>query len=353
MARDQTVFSELSVAMAIAASPIEKIKNVDAASIVAFERERKKRALNQSDNSEEQLRLAGTKIRNWLIKEKGLRNISIAWTGMEKGKELLQVARDLVIEDQGTRISVKEDAQLFQNPSPARVFNKWPLGDFAPSRDGDWYIEVAEDALENYFISCDGPSFTRQRTAVDYYKNTKGKTAAGDKRRKAFTEHVKSLHDDKSTNVLDSYQELCKRISQRSAQIFNENISSTLQAAKAGDAIPEILEKLFSFFFKLDNQEHLLCGTDSKKSFAVVICGLGEWRTQFEIDSVVAKPIVAGQPEVLLDFSFRSRTSGESFNYGIKCEVRWSHGKFCGNPESKLYRSGNWSYSNLAWSKEI
>lgn len=353
MARDQTVFSELTVAMAIAACSIEKIKNVDESAINAFERERKKRELISSDNSEEQLKLAGTKIRNWLFKEKAVRKISVAWTGMEKGKELMQVARDLVIEDLGTRISVKEDAQLFQNPSPARVFNKWPMGDFAPSRDGDWFIEVAEDELEAYFASCGGPKFTKQRTAVDYYKHTKGKTENGEKRRKAFTEHVKSLHDEKSMSVLSSYQELCRKISNRSAQIFNENIASTLTAARTSDSIPETLERLFSFFFKLDNEEHLLCGTDSRKGFAVVVCGLAEWRRQFQVVSVIAKPIAAGQPEVLLDFTFRSRASGESFSYGIKCEVRWSHGKFCGNPESKLYRSGNWSYSNLAWSKEI
>ena len=76
---------------------------------------------------------------------------------------------------------------------------------------------------------------------------------------------------------------------------------------------------------------------------------LTTWRNKYLIKKIEAKALVAGQPEVLINFEFIEIATRKEFSYGIKCEVRWSHGKFCGNPESKLYKYNHWKYEDLPW----
>jgi len=353
MSRDQTLYSELLVGAAIGNCSVSDIAKVRHSDIQAFERESERRGNIHSDKSGLELTAAGTKIRDWILRRHPGELPSIEWTGDEKLGSVETIARDLTIPDLDLSISVKEDAQLFQNPSPVKVFQKWPSGDFSPSRDDDWFLRVAESELNSYFIACGGQTKTGERNVRDYYEKFKGKDELGKSRRKAFTEHVKNLHSDRSTNVLDAYQLFCRKVSEESAKKFNESIQS--QKSKAGNqnSIVTHLEKLFSYFFKVGDRQYILCGTESGKAFALQIQDLDTWKVNFQLKNVYAEPIVAGQPEVLLNFEFEEISSMANFNYGIKCEVRWSHGKFCGNPESKLYKHQNWKYADLPWATNL
>lgn len=348
MAREQTVFSELTVAMAIGNCDISSIINVDPESIDKYQTELLKRKKANSD-SELELIKSGRKVRDWLINQKKISDIKVIWTGMETGLDHGPVARDLLIENTDIRISVKENAQLFQNPSPVKVFDKWSKGLFDKSRDEDWFVKIASKELNEYFQACGGFELTGQNTVEDYYRNVTGSDQNGIKRRKKLTNHVASLHDRSEKNVLEAYKKLCVKVSESSAAIFNNNLEKYFPEIKTGSLKAENISQLFSFFFKLDGNEHILCGTENNKGFAVLIHDLETWERKFLITNINAKPLDAGQPEVLITFSFQDKISNKKFDYSIQCQVRWSHGKFCGNPESKLYRYNSWSYNDLAW----
>jgi hypothetical protein len=352
VAREQTVFSELTVASAIGNCDISSITNVDQDSIRKYQAESIKRQNNDRE-SVVQLVRSGKKIREWLQNVKHLSNIRVTWTGMETGLDHGPVARDLLIDNTDIRISVKENAQLFQNPSPVKVFDKWSRGLFDRSRDGDWFVTVASKELNEYYQACGGPTLTGQRTVEAYYQNVTGTDSSGTKRRKKLTNHVASLHDQHNTEALQAYKKFCVKVSETSADIFNNNLERTFPEIKTGNFKPENFIQLFSFFFKLDENEHILCGTEDEKGFAVLIHDLVSWERKFSITNIKAKPLDAGQPEVLITFSFLDKSSNRTFDYSIQCQVRWSHGKFCGNPESKLYRYNSWSYTNLAWAVQI
>jgi hypothetical protein len=352
MAREQTVFSELTVAKAIGNCDISSIKNIDKDSINKYQTESTKRKTSDPQ-SEQELIKAGKKIRDWLINQKKLTYIKVIWTGMETGLNHGPVARDLLIDNTDIRISVKENAQLFQNPSPVKVFDKWPRGLFDKSRDGDWFLTVANKELNDYYQACGGQKLTGQKTVEDYYKNITGTDSSGSNRRKKLANHVKNLHDQNNSETLQAYKKLCIKVSEASANIFNTNLEKTFPIIKTGKFKAEDLIQLFSFFFKLDRSEHILCGTEDNTGFAVLIRSLADWEKQFSITNIIAIPLDAGQPEVLITFSFLDKTSNTKFDYSIQCQIRWSHGKFCGNPESKLYRYNSWSYTNLAWALQL
>jgi hypothetical protein len=349
MSRDQTLYSELLVGSAIGDCLVADIAKVRPSDIEAFERESKKRGNLRSDKSGLELSAAGQKVRAWILKQQIGKVGSIEWTGDEKVQSLETIAQDLTIPNLGLSISVKEDAQLFQNPSPVKVFEKWPSGDFSPSRDDDWFLRVAENELDSYFVACGGPSETGEQSVRDYYEKFKGKDDSGKNRRKIFTEHVKNLHSDRSTNALDAYQLFCRKVSEESANTFNRSIQVQKARSKTSSGMASHLEKLFSYFFKIGERKYILCGTEGGKAFALQVEDLETWKGKYRLWRVYAEPINAGQPEVLLNFEFEDLSSGSKFKYGIKCEVRWSHGKFCGNPESKLYKHKNWKYADLPW----
>jgi hypothetical protein len=131
MSRDQTVFSELAVAYGINNNSLKGIQGLNHDSIEKYGREQIRRK-NSGDkklkDSENNLNKAGEKIRAWLINSKNIKDINLRWSANNAPGTGDTVAQDLIIANTNTRISVKENAELFQNPSPAQVFEFWPKG---------------------------------------------------------------------------------------------------------------------------------------------------------------------------------------------------------------------------------
>ena len=146
---------------------------------------------------------------------------------------------------------------------------------------------------------------------------------------------------------------------------FNQNVAILLVGTVMSQAIPiaisPILTRiyspsyfgLFAFYFRLDSNHYTLCGTENSLSFAVEVQDLKNWEDGFELLGVKASALTRGQPEVLLTFDFFDKKTSNKFSRKIRSEVRWSHGKFCGNPEAKLYKHDSWSYSDLPWAKSV
>jgi hypothetical protein len=355
MSRDQTVFSELAVAFGIN-NTLEGISGLDQNSLNKYKREQllRNNSSNQDlKNSEEKLINAGKKIRDWLHKKKYINNINLEWSANIAPATGETVAQDLIVRNTGTRISVKENAELFHNPSPTQVFEFWPKGiEFTRARSEDWFISIANKELDAYFIACNGPQKTGQPNVQKYYENVTGSQTINGrslKRRKAFTEYVKKLHDDNNSIAKNAYQVFCDAVSIRSAERFNINFQNTYQRDKNGNYDIHQLSSLISVFFKMDDFEHILAGTEKNNAFAVVVQDIQSWKKNFSVIGISAIPLQAGQPEVLIEFSFRNNFTKVDYKYGVQSQVRWSHGKFCGNPEGKLYRYGSWKYTELPW----
>ena len=54
---------------------------------------------------------------------------------------------------------------------------------------------------------------------------------------------------------------------------------------------------------------------------------------------------------VLLECLFYDKKTKLEFMVELRIEIRWSHGKFCGNPEAKIYKQ--WSYNSLPWAVNL
>jgi hypothetical protein len=355
MSRDQTVFSELAVAYGIIDS-LEGIKGLDLDSLQKYKREQLLRKVSKNEDlkdSEKKLIEAGKKIKKWLQETKKIKIPTLEWVAHSSPETGETVAQDLKVTNTNTRISIKENAELFQNPSPTQVFEFWPKGaKFTRARSDDWFITIANKELNDYFIACNGPQKTGQNTVKNYYENISGTQQINGttvKKRKAFTQYVKELHTENNSVAKAAYQVFCDSVSKRSADCFNTNFKNTFIKNQYGSYDIHQLTNLISVFFKIDEDEHIIAGTEKNKSFAVVVQDINTWKKTYSVIYVAARALNAVQPEVLIEFSFRDNLSNSEYKYGIQSQIRWSHGKFCGNPESKLYRYGDWNYTELPW----
>lgn len=339
MSKAQTIFSELCVATAIAdTTRVEDIANVDSTAAAIYRKELLARDGKESISA---LAMSGRAIRGYLLNN-GITPKNVVWTGQQNIGATVAVAKD--IEVANYRISVKENANVFINGSPITVFEDMPSGLFGIKRKGDdWFLKVAKDELEEYFLQCKAHSNGVEDFdgVEEFYKKT-DKT-----QRKAFGVKVALLHKEKNEKVLSAYAALCQKVSAASADIFNEKLASFRKVNPSITA----LQPIFHYFFRINGVKYILAGTENNKPFAVVLESSSDWTKKYQFLGITATPKAAGQPEVLLSFRFKTVATKEEFGVDLKIEIRWSHGKFCGNPEAKVYKV--WSYGALPWAENI
>ncbi len=343
MSKAQTIFSELCVASAIADSvSVEDIENVDGAMTAIYQKELSSRQSKANGvSSINALLISGKAIRKYLL-DNGVTPKRVVWTGKQNIGATVAVAKD--IEVANYRISVKENANVFINGSPITVFEDMPSGLVGIKRKGDdWFLKVARDELQEYFLQCKAHSCDMENfeSIDDFYRKT------DKEQRKAVGAQVAFLHKQKNEKVLLAYSALCKKVSAASADIFNSKLADFRKANPSVVA----LQPVFHYFFRINGVKYILAGTENNKPFAVVLESSSDWTKKYQFLGISAASKPAGQPEVLLSFRFKTIAMKEEFTVDLKIEIRWSHGKFCGNPEAKVYKT--WSYSALPWAENI
>jgi len=106
-----------------------------------------------------------------------------------------------------------------------------------------------------------------------------------------------------------------------------------------------VLDELLRRFLRLDSSHYVLCGLDRGVPFAYLIPSITDWKRHAELAEVSVEPdLEAQQSKVRFNLSLRVRRGDGRVQVPFHAEIRWSHGRFCGNPEAKLYRDFNdWS----------
>ena len=322
MASEKTVFSELAVALGILGNEypdcggLERIDKLDGASKSKFmkrlEESKSSPPLSKSANN---LYEAGLIIRRHLDSI-GNSSPQIEWLG---GKKTFAPApKDLLIVG-SYKVSVKENSKIIRNPSPVNVFERWPKGDFDNKRSSNWFLSVAEEELQAYYESCGGGSAIPFKSVMDYFENrSKYKEFLGEQAAK-FTKN--EGHPAKK-----KYASLCEAVSKRSSAIFNKSLNKSKLGAIA------------RYFFLVNTSPYILSGIEDNHPFAVLIPDLDSWKERFDVLDIKANPRGAGQPEVDIFIRMTDKKANMEFQKIIRVEIRWSHGKFCGNPEAKTYR---------------
>lgn len=344
--REQTIFSELTVGLFIVDSikgetidftKIENVKNNHKEIYLKNLKEELK--TSEGKKRFNALKETGIAIQQFLQKNK-IESNTIKWIGAEKNYDT--VSADFQISN--FRISIKENSNISKNASPSTIFEYITKGFQGQSGIGeDWFIKTAYKELNDYYILCKKElDIQDEYPSIDsYYQN------ANRVYKKEFARKVSTLHNKKeqyNEKIVELYKKFCNQVSNQTALIFNKNIETLKQQKQS-------MQPILKYFFNLDAVPYIIAGTENKKPFAVLLESVNEWQKKYSLIDVCAKPINSGQPEILLNFLFKERNKNEKYEISLKIEIRWSHGKFCGNPEAKIHKKN--SYENLPWSINI
>jgi len=171
------------------------------------------------------------------------------------------------------------------------------------------------------------------RNVDDFFSQTTQET------RKRLVRRAVSITEEQSVILDETYRRLCHNTAQRSADIFNQRLIEALSSNQARGVQMGIVKA----FFRLNSSPYILAGVDRGENIALSFPDANTWNQNWEFISIEAWPdLSAGQSVVRFLLKIKNKKSKVIYSFDYHAEIRWSHGKFCGNPEGKLYKDFAW-----------
>ena len=123
-----------------------------------------------------------------------------------------------------------------------------------------------------------------------------------------------------------AWRALVAAVSARSAERWQERLCD-----------PRTRLRLLWRMLRIGDAPYFVLGTDGAASLRLRVASSWDWLQAFELRALEVAPRTAGQPEVAWRAVVRHRASGRTADVDGHVEVRWSHGRFSGAPEAKVY----------------
>lgn len=271
------------------------------------------------------------------LRELKFRNVTeLAWTGPQQQAATASGAKDLFIPSLNMSISVKNDSNVVLNASPHNLFRGLPQGKAPASRAEHWFLEKDSVGYQQLYKFARNLFDRELPETASVFESQISKVE-----RDTFQDFVTNKLVGQNKNQFEAlYKEMCGNVAQNSATEFNEHLDNLPSNERSA-----VHESVMRQFFRMDTASYLLVGLDKRKEFAVQIPDLTAWKRQWRVENVRAIPDLGrGQSVVKITVTTVDKNSRTvTCDFGFRVEIRWSHGKFCGNPEGKLYKNFAWT----------
>ena len=242
------------------------------------------------------------------------RPLRIEWKGPHRppGYELIPV--DLRI-DHAFLVSCKYKSRVLFNPSPSHLFDRCLANRYSKDHD-DWYLVVAHEAYQRFYEVV--------RTELDSHDlpNLVGTLT------RVQRDYIGEITKHHWPTVLgDAYRVFCAEVSAASSLRWSSRLDT-----------PAAQEEMFWRLLRICSAPYFILGTSGNSSMRMRIETPWDWRQRFSLKQFSVNPdLNAGQPLVRWCGVVRCLDGSGDRTVAGHVEVRWSHGRFCGNPEAKVY----------------
>lgn len=257
---------------------------------------------------------------------------SVRWEGQFQQARTTSLARDLTAAN--IPISVKATSNVVFNRSPHTFFVSRPSGTASETKSENWFLALSPQSYQHLY------TFVRNSSTEDLPEQvTDYHIKTTEVQRKSFGKLSASLPPDEQRQFNELYWTLCREVAEKSSAIFNEALKKSLSGKQKNSVIEYMVRDLF----RMSDSEYILCGLDRNKEFAVAIPSLTTWRQSWSVRSLVAAPdLTAKQSKVNIVLEIRNVGERTDHLLAFHVEIRWSHGKFNGSPEAKVYKDFRW-----------
>lgn len=254
----------------------------------------------------------------FLKAEEGLRQripLRVEWKGPHRTPGYDLIPADLRV-DHVFLVSCKYLSRILFNASPSHLFDRC-LTQRQGGDGTDWYLEAAPQSYRDFY------SEVRRSLAPDGLLPDRLEDLAREHRTWLKQQLTGSWPEE-----LDlAYRAFCAAVSTASAARWNSNLRN-LQAKE------EMLWRLL----RLASAPYFILGIMPKDVLRLRIHTPWDWRQEFRLQEFdIWGDGQAGQPMVRWRAAIKRLADGGESAVDGHVEVRWSHGRFCGNPEAKVY----------------
>ncbi len=273
----------------------------------AYRQERDRRLFTASFQNGQALYQASEGLRN-------RRPLLIEWKGPHRPPGDDTIPADLRI-DHVYLVSCKYISKVLLNPSPHRLFRGLLLNE--------------ERSTENWFAVTAPEAFQRFYEATLYHLDLSHFPTDPVALTKEHKRHLKSALSDRqlpNETLRSQWQDLCSVVSNESAHIWSSRLtSSALQL------------RLLWRMLRIGGASYFVLGVDRRNHLRFRVSSTWDWTQRFELTALTVAPGSAGQPEVKWRATIVERRTNHSSIINGHIEIRWSHGRFAGAPEAKVY----------------
>jgi hypothetical protein len=257
----------------------------------------------------------------FLAARDGLRGrlpLVVEWKGAHRapGDEVVPV--DLRI-DHVYLVSCKYLSRIVVNASPHHLFDRLLAGGHG-RRGADWFGEVAPDERTALYAAVHSALRDELVTLGDF--ELPGLLDALTARQRQDLGH--RLATGWPGDSMRHYDAMVERVAEASARRWR-------------DAIGTDGELMLWRLLRIGSAPYFVLGATASGFLRLRIATPWDWRQQFELRSFEVEPRAGGQPMVTWRAIVRERVSRAERVVEGHVEVRWSHGRFCGPPEAKVY----------------
>ena len=314
----RTAFSEICTALGIAdmplgrmESPAEVVKNVSANDWAAVQM-----ASSDSD-SRDIAGIAwenGSVFRNAQEGLRGRRPLRVEGKGPQKPPGYEHIPAEFRV-DHVYLVSCKYGSQILMNASPTHLFDRLLSGEYGHRR-ADWHDEVAADAYARLYSSA------IQALGLSDYPDKPGNLNLAQRRSLSNL-----LRGQWPGGLADQYRQFSAAVSAASANKWQAQLRTKI-----------LREAMTWRLLRLADAPYFLLGMDRTRTPIRVMIGTPwDWRYNFNFSDLVITSGTAGQPLIAWQACAQERSSGMDRSVNGHIEIRWSHGKFNGFPEAKIY----------------
>lgn len=244
------------------------------------------------------------------------RPLLVEWKGSQRapGDEVAPI--DLRV-DHVYLVSCKYLSRILFNASPSNLFDALLLGRHGRRRAEvlDWYGEVAPAEYRALYQAL------RRGSGLTALPDSPGGLDPEQRRRLAH-----ELRPGWPGDAESRYVELARAVATASAERWRMGLDG-----------PEERQAMLWRLLRMGSAPYFILGAGADHLLRLRIATPWDWRQRFRlVDFQVTTP-PAGQPRVGWAAEVRDKDSGEPHLVEGHVEVRWSHGRFAGPPEAKVY----------------
>ncbi len=236
----------------------------------------------------------------------------VEWRGPHRPPGDDVIPADLRI-DHVYLVSCKYLSKVLLNASPSRLFDKALVGD---DRGGpNWFGETAPAELAALYDAAVEWTGLDLPTALGTLTRDQQQALRRALGPRTLPDPLRPLWSDLSAAVAEA-----------SADRWRAALGSQRDRLR-----------LLWRMLRVSSTSYFVLGTAKDQHLRMRIASQWDWMQDFDLRSLTVEPRPAGQPEVAWSATVRTRCDGEETTIRGHVEVRWSHGRFVGAPEAKVY----------------